>query len=140
MNYENRVIYNIISVRGLVLHTFIAFTPRLPIPMNDLSNYVISYYIPEVVNFINNSGIKRGTMTVDKFKDLYGIKIDYISIFTFRDILRFQLQETRTRLDLIYYLVQIQENIEADLSRFNLADELYIYLYSRFQRALKPYT
>lgn len=74
-------------------------------------------------------------MTVDKFKDLYGIKIDYISIFTFRDILRFQLQETRTRLDLIYYLVQIQENIEADLSRFNLADELYIYLYSRFQRA-----
>lgn len=79
-------------------------------------------------------------MTVDKFKDLYGIKIDYISIFTFRDILRFQLQETRTRLDLIYNLVQIQENIEADLSRFNLADELYIYLYSRFQRALKPYT
>lgn len=79
-------------------------------------------------------------MTVDKFKDLYGIKIDYISIFTFRDILRFQLQETRTRLDLIYYLVRIQENIEADLSRFNLADELYIYLYSRFQRALKPYT
>ena len=79
-------------------------------------------------------------MTVDKFKDLYGIKIDYISIFTFRDILRFQLQETRTRLDLIYYLAQIQENIEADLSRFNLADELYIYLYSRFQRALKPYT
>lgn len=74
-------------------------------------------------------------MTVDKFKDLYGIKIDYISIFTFRDILRFQLQETRTRLDLIYYLVQIQENIEADLSRFNLADELYTYLYSRFQRA-----
>lgn len=79
-------------------------------------------------------------MTVDKFKDLYGIKIDYISIFTFRDILRFQLQETRTRLDLIYYLVKIQKNIEADLSRFNLADELYIYLYSRFQRALKPYT
>lgn len=79
-------------------------------------------------------------MTVDKFKDLYGIKIDYISISTFRDILRFQLQETRTRLDLIYYLVRIQENIEADLSRFNLADELYIYLYSRFQRALKPYT
>lgn len=79
-------------------------------------------------------------MTVDKFKDLYGIKIDYISIFTFRDILRFQLQETRTRLDLIYYLVQIQENIEADLSRFNSADGLYIYLYSRFQRALKPYT
>lgn len=79
-------------------------------------------------------------MTVDKFKDLYGIKIDYISIFTFRDILRFQLQETRTRLDLIYYLVRIQEKIEADLSRFNLADELYIYLYSRFQRALKPYT
>lgn len=79
-------------------------------------------------------------MTVDKFKDLYGIKIDYISIFTFRDILRFQLQKTRTRLDLIYYLVRIQENIEADLSRFNLADELYIYLYSRFQRALKPYT
>lgn len=79
-------------------------------------------------------------MTVDKFKDLYGIKIDYISIFTFRDILRFQLQETRTRLDLIYYLVRIQEIIEADLSRFNLADELYIYLYSRFQRALKPYT
>ena len=74
-------------------------------------------------------------MTVDKFKDLYGIKIDYISIFTFRDILRFQLQETRTRLDLIYYLVKIQKNIEADLSRFNLADELYIYLYSRFQRA-----
>lgn len=74
-------------------------------------------------------------MTVDKFKDLYGIKIDYISIFTFRDILRFQLQETRTRLDLIYCLVRIQENIEADLSRFNLADELYIYLYSRFQRA-----
>lgn len=79
-------------------------------------------------------------MTVDKFKDLYGIKIDYISISTFRDILRFQLQETRTRLDLIYYLVRIQKNIEADLSRFNLADELYIYLYSRFQRALKPYT
>lgn len=79
-------------------------------------------------------------MTVDKFKDLYGIKIDYISISTFRDILRFQLQETRTRLDLIYYLVRIQENIEADLSRFNLFDELYIYLYSRFQRALKPYT
>ena len=79
-------------------------------------------------------------MTVDKFKDLYGIKIDYISIFTFRDILRFQLQETRTRLDLIYYLVKIQKNIEADLSRFNLADKLYIYLYSRFQRALKPYT
>lgn len=79
-------------------------------------------------------------MTVDKFKDLYGIKIDYISISTFRDILRFQLQETRTRLDLIYYLVRIQENIEADLSRFNLSDELYIYLYSRFQRALKPYT
>ena len=79
-------------------------------------------------------------MTVDKFKDLYGIKIDYISISTFRDILRFQLQETRTRLDLIYYLFRIQENIEADLSRFNLSDELYIYLYSRFQRALKPYT
>ena len=79
-------------------------------------------------------------MTVDKFKDLYGIKIDYISISTFRDILRFQLQETRTRLDLIYYLVKIQKNIEADLSRFNFADELYIYLYSRFQRALKPCT
>lgn len=138
MDYEDKVIYNTISLRGLVLHTFIAFTSKLPI--DNLSNFVISYYIPEVVDFINNSGIKRGTMTVDKFKDLYGIKIDYISIFTFRDILRFQLQETRTRLDLIYYLVKIQKNIEADLSRFNFADELYIYLYSRFQRALKPCT
>lgn len=135
MDYEGKVIYNTISLRGLVLHTFIAFTSKLPIDNLYLSNFVISYYIPEVVDFINNSGIKRGTMTVDKFKDLYGIKIDYISIFTFRDILRFQLQETRTRLDLIYCLVRIQESIEADLSRFNLADELYIYLYSRFQRA-----
>ena len=75
MDYEDKVIYNTISLRGLVLHTFIAFTSKLPI--DNLSNFVISYYIPEVVDFINNSGIKRGTMTVDKFKDLYGIKIDY---------------------------------------------------------------
>lgn len=134
MDYENKVIYNTISLKGLILHTFIAFTSKLPI--DDLSNYVISYYILEVVDFINNSGIKRGTMTVDKFKSLYGIKNNYISIYTFRDILMFQFQETRTRVELRHYLYQIQENIEADLSRFNSTDELCIYLYSRFQRAL----
>lgn len=133
MDYENKVIYNTISLRGLVLHTFIAFTSKLPI--DNLSNFVISYYIPEVVDFINNSGIKRGTMTVDKFKSLYGIKIDYISIFTFRDMLMFQFRETRTRFELRHYLYQLQENIEADLSRFNSADKLCIYLYSRFQKA-----
>lgn len=133
MDYENKVIYNTISLKGLILHTFIAFTSKLPI--DDLSNYVISYYIPEVVDFINNSGIKRGTMTVDKFKSLYGIKNNYISIYTFRDILTFRFQETRIRAELRHYLYQIQENIEADLSRFNSTDELCIYLYSRFQRA-----
>lgn len=133
MDYENKVIYNTISLRGLVLHTFIAFTSKLPI--DNLSNFVISYYIPEVVDFINNSGIKRGTMTVDKFKSLYGIKIDYISIFTFRDMLMFQFRETRTRFELRHYLYQLQENIEADLSKFNSADKLCIYLYSRFQKA-----
>lgn len=133
MDYENKVIYNTISLKGLILHTFIAFTSKLPI--DNLSNFVISYYIPEVVDFINNSGIKRGTMTVDKFKSLYGIKIDYISIYIFRDILMFQFQETRTRAELIHYLYQIQEDIEADLSRFNSIDKLCIYLYSRFQRA-----
>lgn len=132
MDYEDKIIYNTISLRGLVLHTFIAFTSKLPI--DDLSNYVISYYIPEVVDFINNSGIKRGTVTVDKFKSLYGIKNNYISIYTFRDILTFRFQETRIRAELRHYLYQIQENIEADLSRFN-STELCIYLYSRFQRA-----
>lgn len=128
MEYEEKVIYNTISLRGLILHTFIAFT-------SNLSNYVISYYIPEVVDFINNSGIKRGTMTIDKFKSLYGIRNDYISIFTFRDMLMFQFQETRTRFELRHYLYQLQENIEADLSRFNSTDKLCIYLYSRFQKA-----
>lgn len=91
MDYEDKVIYNTISLRGLVLHTFIAFTSKLPI--DNLSNFVISYYISEVVDFINNSGIKRGTMTVDKFKDLYGIKIDYISIFTLEIYLDFNFRK-----------------------------------------------
>lgn len=133
MDYEDKVIYNTISLRSLVLHTFIAFTSKPPI--DNLSNYVISYYIPEVVDFINNSGIKRGTMTVDKFKSLYEIKNNYISIYSFRNILMFQFQETRTRAELRHYLYQIQENIETNLSRFNSTDELCIYLYSRFQRA-----
>lgn len=133
MEYEDKVIYSTISLKGLILHTFIVFTLKLPI--DNLSNFVISYYIPEVVDFINNSGIKRGTMTVDKFKSLYGIKNNYISIYTFRDMLMFQFQETRTRAELRHYLYQIQENIEADLSRFNSTDKLCIYLYSRFQRA-----
>lgn len=131
MDYENRVIYNIISVRGLVLHTFIAFTPRLP--MNDLSNYVISYYIPEVVNFINNSGIKRGTMTVEKFKSLYkGIEIDYVSTYTLCDILMFQLKNTPTRISLVHYLHRLRDNIMNDLGRFSSVDELNSYLYSRY--------
>lgn len=132
MDYEEKVVYSTISVRGLILHAFIAFTPRLPI--DDLSNYVISFHIPEVVDFINNSGIKRGTMTVDKFRDRYRGE-DYISIYTLCDILMFQLAMTPIRASMYQYLHKFIGRVKDDLKRFSTMTELNDYLYSHFQKA-----